>query len=90
MILKIFISISFFFVSFFSLLYCDMTFESQNSPLLDNGSVITFPLQRIDAVTDVLLEVVMSLWFTSSYERESVSEFKDSLASSVRSSIIQL
>jgi hypothetical protein len=46
--------IPFLFVSFFSLLYCDMTSESQNSPLLGNGLVSTFPLQQIDAVTDEL------------------------------------
>jgi hypothetical protein len=28
--------------------YCDMTRESQNSPLLDNGSLGTYPPQRLN------------------------------------------
>jgi hypothetical protein len=39
-------------------------------PLLCNGSVSTFPLQRIGAVTDELLVVVISLLFVLSYKRE--------------------
>jgi hypothetical protein len=37
----------------------------RNSPLLDNGSVSTFPLQRIDAVTDELFEKVIYIRFAS-------------------------
>jgi hypothetical protein len=48
-----------------------MVSESQNSPLLDNGSVSTFPRQGIDAVTDELFDLVVSFWFASKLKKES-------------------
>jgi hypothetical protein len=38
--------------------------ENRNGPSLDNGSVNTFPRQRIDAVTDEMFEMVVSIRFT--------------------------
>jgi hypothetical protein len=37
----------------------------RNIPLLDNGSVNTFPWQRIDAVSDELFEMVIYILFAS-------------------------
>jgi hypothetical protein len=42
--------------------------ESRNSPLLDNGSVNTFPWQRVDAKTE---EKVVSIRFPSKLQKES-------------------
>jgi hypothetical protein len=53
-------------------LYCDMMPERrkcavretpQRRPLLDNGSLNTFPQQRIGTVIEELLEVVISIRF---------------------------
>jgi hypothetical protein len=43
----------------------DMAPEYQNSPLVDNGSASTFPRQQMDAVTDELFEMVVSIRFAS-------------------------
>jgi hypothetical protein len=53
-----------------------MTPESRNSPLLDNGSLSTFPQQTTDAVTDELFEMVVSIPFSSKLQKESSVQFK--------------
>jgi hypothetical protein len=45
-----------------------------NSPLLDNGSVSTFPWQRIDAVSDELFEMVIYIRFASKLQERVVQE----------------
>jgi hypothetical protein len=45
--------------------------ESRNSPFLYNGSVSTFPSQRINAVTDELFEKVVYIQFPSKLRKES-------------------
>jgi hypothetical protein len=59
----------------FEELYCDITLERRNSPLLDNGSVSTFLLQRIDAVTDELFEIMVSIRFASKLREENSVQF---------------
>jgi hypothetical protein len=43
--------------------------ETRSGLLLGNGSVSTFPRQQIDAVTDEMFEVLISLRFAPSYKR---------------------
>jgi hypothetical protein len=49
--------------------------ESETSPLLDNSSVSTFARQRIEAVTDELFEMVVSIRFASKLQKESSFHF---------------
>jgi hypothetical protein len=53
-----------------------MTPENWNSPFLDNGSLSTFPRKRIDAVTDELFEIMVSIRFASKLQKESSVQFK--------------
>jgi hypothetical protein len=49
--------------------------ESRNSPLLDNGSVNTFPRQLIGGVTDELFEMVIYIRLASKLQKESSVQF---------------
>jgi hypothetical protein len=62
---------------------CDMAPESRNSPLPNNDSVSNFPRQRIDAVTDELFEMVVSIRFASKLQKESSVQFSSVQFSSV-------
>jgi hypothetical protein len=53
-----------------------MTPESRNSPLLDNGPVSNFPLQRIDGVTDELLDMVIYILLVSKLQKASLVQFR--------------
>jgi hypothetical protein len=48
----------------------------QDSQLLDNGPVSTFPWQRIDAVSDELFEMVNYIRFTSRLQKRSYSQLQ--------------
>jgi hypothetical protein len=48
----------------------------RDNQLLDNGSVSTFPWQRIDAVSDELFEMVIYIRFVSKLEKRSYSHLQ--------------
>jgi hypothetical protein len=52
----------------------------RNSPLLDNGSVKTFPWKPIDAVTDELFEMVIYIRFTSKLQKRVSAQSRDKRA----------
>jgi hypothetical protein len=52
----------------------------RNSPLLDNGSVRTFPWQRIDTVTDELFNMVIYIQFASKLQKKVPVQSRDSPA----------